>query len=143
MTIRTMQAAALGLLSLSLAVPAMAQQAQIIRVGDSSMTCPQIVQGANELAQTLGGAPEGGVFASEQAISAATSVAVQGALMSGAGRAVPGLGMLGSAMGAAARRESERREGERVLARQRWYYLNGLYEGRNCDAASGNATPPR
>lgn len=132
---------------LSAAMPAAAQEGQIIQLGDASLTCPQIVAGAAQLAQALGGAPEGGVFSSEQAISAATSVAMQGALMSGAGRAIPGMGLLGNAMGAMARRDRERREAERLVAQQRWYYLNGLYTGRNCDqqlaqaAAAEAATP--
>lgn len=119
--------------TLAAALPASAEEGQIIQLGDSSLTCPQIVDGAAQLAQALGGAPEGGVFTSEQAISAATSVAMQGAIMSGAGRAIPGMGLLGNAMGAMARRDRERREAERLVAQQRWYYLNGLYTGRNCD----------
>lgn len=118
---------------LAAAMPAAAQEGQVIQLGDSGMTCPQIVEGAAQLAQALGGAPEGGVFSSEQAIGAATGLAMQGALMSGAGRAIPGMGLLGNAMGAMARRDRERREAERLVAQQRWYYLNGLYTGRNCD----------
>jgi hypothetical protein len=129
--------------TLATAMPAAAQQGQIIQLGDSSLSCPQIVEGASQLAQTLGGAPEGGVFTSEQAINAATSVAIQGALMSGAGRVIPGMGMLGNAMGAMARRDRERREAERLVAQQRWYYLNGLYTGRNCDQQlAQSAAPP-
>jgi len=129
--------------TMAAATPASAQQGQVIQVGDSSLTCPQIVEGAGQLAQVLGGAPEGGVFSSEQAISAATSVAMQGALMSGAARALPGMGLLGNAMGAMARRDRERREAERLVAQQRWYYLNGLYTGRNCDQQlAGAAAQP-
>lgn len=136
---------------LAAATPAAAQEGQIIQLGDAGLTCPQIVEGADQLAQTLGGAPEGGVFTSEQAISAATSVAMQGAIMSGAGRVIPGMGLLGNAMGAMARRDRERREAERLVAQQRWYYLNGLYTGRNCDqqlaqtavqSATPEAAPP-
>ena len=136
---------------LAAATPAAAQEGQIIQLGDAGLTCPQIVEGAGQLAQTLGGAPEGGVFTSEQAISAATSVAMQGAIMSGAGRVIPGMGLLGNAMGAMARRDRERREAERLVAQQRWYYLNGLYTGRNCDqqlaqtavqSATREAAPP-
>ncbi|MBU1540394.1 MAG: hypothetical protein KKC29_01610 [Alphaproteobacteria bacterium] len=138
---RLMILAATG--TLATAMPAAAQQGQIIQLGDSSLSCPQIVEGASQLAQTLGGAPEGGVFSSEQAINAATSVAIQGALMSGAGRVIPGMGMLGNAMGAMARRDRERREAERLVAQQRWYYLNGLYTGRNCDQQlAQSAAPP-
>lgn len=121
---------------------AQAQQAgQVIQLGDTSLTCAQIVQEANDLTQKLGGAPEGGVFTSEQAISAATSFAAQGAILSGAGRAIPGIGLLGNALGAAARRDRERREAEAVVARQRWYYLNGLYAGRDCDRVLAEAPP--
>ncbi len=116
-----------------IAAPAAAQQGQVIQLGDSSLTCPQIIEGAAQLAQALGGAPEGGVFSSEQAINAATGIAMQGAIMSGAGSAIPGMGLLGNAMGAMARRDRERREAEQLIARQRWYYLNGLYTGRSCD----------
>jgi hypothetical protein len=125
---------------LAAAMPAAAQEGQVIQLGDSGLTCPQIVEGAAQLAQALGGAPEGGVFSSEQAISAATGLAMQGALMSGAGRAIPGMGLLGNAMGAMARRDRERREAERLVAQQRWYYLNGLYTGRNCDQQLAQAT---
>lgn len=122
---------------------AQAQQAgQVIQLGDASLTCQQVVQQANELTQKLGGAPEGGVFTSEQAISAATSFAAQGAILSGAGRAIPGIGLLGNALGAAARRDRERREAEAVVARQRWYYLNGLYAGRDCDRVLASAAEP-
>lgn len=125
---------------LAAAMPAAAQEGQVIQLGDSGLTCPQIVEGAAQLAQALGGAPEGGVFSSEQAIGAATGLAMQGALMSGAGRAIPGMGLLGNAMGAMARRDRERREAERLVAQQRWYYLNGLYTGRNCDQQLAQAT---
>ena len=119
---------------------ASAQTAPIIRMGDTSLDCAQIAQEANQLTQILGGAPEGGVFTSEQAISAATSAAMQGALLSGAGRALPGIGLLGNAAAAAARRDRERREAERLTAQQRWYYLNGLYSGRQCDAQAQSAS---
>lgn len=132
--------------AMSTAFPAAAQEGQVIQLGDASLTCPQIVEGAARLAETLGGAPGGGVFGSEQAIGAATGLAMQGALMSGAGRAIPGMGMLGNAMGAVARRDRERREAERLVAQQRWYYLNGLYTGRDCDRqlaeAATSATAP-
>lgn len=126
--------------ALATATPAAAQDGQVIQLGDSSLTCPQIVEGASQLAQVLGGAPEGGVFGSEQAIGAATGLAMQGALMSGAGRMIPGMGLLGNAAGAMARRDRERREAERLVAQQRWYYLNGLYTGRNCDQQLAQAT---
>lgn len=118
---------------LAAAGAAAARTGQVIRLGDDALDCPGIIAAAIESAEILGGAPEGGVFGSEQAINAATGLAVQGAIMSGAGRAVPGVGMLGNALGAAARRRREQQEAERLIAQQRWYYLNGLYAGRDCD----------
>ncbi|MBI1235867.1 MAG: hypothetical protein GC188_04190 [Alphaproteobacteria bacterium] len=113
---------------------AAAQQSQVILLGDSAMTCPEIVVAANEATDILGGAPEGGVFASEQAINAATGLAMQGAIQSGIGRAVPGIGAVGGMLGRAAQRRREEEEARQVIAERRWYYLNGLYEGRECDA---------
>lgn len=112
---------------------AAAQQSQVILLGDSAMTCPEIVVAANEATDILGGAPEGGVFASEQAINAATGLAMQGALHSGVGRAIPGIGAVGGMLGRAAQRRREEEEARQVIAERRWYYLNGLYEGRDCD----------
>ncbi len=124
------------------AAPVAAQQGQIVRLGDAGLSCPQIATEAGQLTEALGGAPEGGVFTSEQAIGAATAAATQTALLSGAGRALPGVGFLGSALGAMARRDRERREAEAVVARQRWYYLNGLYTGRDCDRVLAEAAAP-
>ena len=121
---------------------AQAQDGQVIRTGDETMTCPQIIQQADQAAQVLGGAPAGGLFSNEQAISAATSAAMQGALMSGAGRALPGIGLVSNLAAGAARRDRERREAERLVAQQRWYYLNGLYSGRGCASQPTVAAPP-
>ena len=127
-------AAGAAFIALFGAEAATAQEAQVIRMGDTAMTCQQVATEANEISQMLGGAPEGGVFTSEQAISAATGIAMQGALMSGAGRMLPGMGLVGNALGAAARRQREQEEARRETARTRWYYLNGLYAGRDCDS---------
>lgn len=112
---------------------ASAQQSQVILLGDTAMTCSDILISANEASEILGGAPEGGVFGSEYAVNAATSLAMQGALYSGAGRAIPGLGAVGGMLGRAARARQEQEEARRQIAERRWYYLNGLYQGRDCD----------
>ncbi len=128
-------AAAAAFALVLVAAPATAQQAQVIRLGDAALDCSQIAGEADQLTAALGGAPADGVFSGEQAINAATAAATQTALLSGAGRAIPGVGLLGNALGAAARRDRERREAEAVTARQRWFYLSGLYTGRACDRA--------
>lgn len=127
---RTLTIAAVSLLASGAAA---AQQSQVILMGDTAMTCQEIVVAANEVTAILGGAPEGGVFASEQAINAATGLAMQGAIQSGIGRAVPGIGAVGGMLGRAAQRRREEEEARQVVAERRWYFLNGLYEGRVCD----------
>ncbi|KPP83064.1 MAG: hypothetical protein HLUCCA04_03030 [Oceanicaulis sp. HLUCCA04] len=123
-----------GLAMAALSVPALAQEGQVIRMGDSALSCREVVMEANAAAEVLGGAPEGGVFDSTYATEAATSVATQAALMSGAGRAIPGI----SAVGGFMRQRAERREAElaaqRDVAEKRWYWLSGLYEGGQCDS---------
>jgi hypothetical protein len=126
---------------LLLAGTAQAQGSQVIQLGDAGLTCPDLVMTAQTLEQALGGAPESG-FNAEWATSMATSAAIQGAMLSGAGRAVPGLGLLGNAVGAAQRRNRERQEAERLVNMQRWYYLNGLYVGRDCDSQLRAASTP-
>lgn len=127
-----------------MASPAVAQDAQIIRLGDEAMNCEAIVAQANEATTVMGAAPVGGVFGSSAAVNAATSVAVQSAIVSGAGRAIPGLGFAGNMLGAAARRREEEQAAARATAERRWYYLNGLYQGRNCasqPAAQSESAP--
>jgi len=116
-----------------LAGAASAQEGQVMLMGDTAMSCQQIIAAATEQTEILGGSPEGGLLGSEYAVGAATALAQQGALMSGAGRAIPGLGMVGGMMGRAAQRRREEEEARRAIAEKRWYFLNGLYGGRDCD----------
>ncbi|WBQ11870.1 hypothetical protein L2D00_08405 [Hyphomonadaceae bacterium BL14] len=116
-----------------LAGAASAQEGQVMRMGDTAMSCQQIVVAATEQTDILGGSPEGGLLGSEYAVGAATALVQQGALMSGAGRAIPGLGAVGGMMGRAAQRQREQEEARRAIAEKRWYFLNGLYGGRDCD----------
>jgi hypothetical protein len=113
---------------------ASAQEGQVMRMGDTAMSCQQIIVAATEQTEILGGSPEGGLMTSEYAINTATALAQHGALMSGAGRAIPGLGAVGGMMGRAAQRQREQEEARRAVAEKRWYFLNGLYGGRDCDA---------
>ncbi|MCC5996541.1 MAG: hypothetical protein JJU18_09265 [Oceanicaulis sp.] len=122
-----------GACALIIAGAAGAQEGQVMRMGDTALTCQQIVGAAAEQAEILGGSPEGGLLDSEYAVGAATALAQHGALMSGAGRAIPGLGAVGGMMGRAAQRRREEEEARRAVAEKRWYFLNGLYGGRNCD----------
>lgn len=108
-------------------------QSQVILMGDTSMTCRDVIIAANEQSEILGGVPEAGLFGSEAAINSMTSLAMQGALRSGAADAIPGIGAVGGLFGRAARARAEQEEARRQVAERRWYYLNGLYQGRDCD----------
>lgn len=120
---------AIAVLAAAVAAPALAQEGQIIRMGDSALTCTDIVMQANEAAQTLGGAPEGGLMTGEAAVSLAQTAAIH----TGMGSAIPGLGAVGGLFRQAAESRKQKQEEERKVAQSRWYYLNGLYAGRQCD----------
>lgn len=117
------------------AAAAGAQESQVILMGDTAMNCREIIFAANEQSEILGGVPEAGLFASEAAVNTMTSLAVEGALRSGVARAVPGIGAVGGLFGRAAREREEREAARRDIAERRWYYLNGLYQGRDCETA--------
>lgn len=118
--------------------PAMAQQAEapaerafeIMRASDNAMTCAQISEEAAQLSQQLGGAPGGGI------LSAVAGVATAGAalLIPGAGLAIAGVDALTSP-------DRERKEAQAAAVRHRWYYLNGLYAGQDCQARADAAGP--
>ncbi|KAA5803510.1 hypothetical protein F1654_06810 [Alkalicaulis satelles] len=127
---RIVTAAACALIA---AGAASAQEGQVMRMGDTALTCQEIIAAASEQTGILGGSPEGGLMTSEYAVNTATALAQHGAMMSGAARAVPGLGAVGGMMGRAAQRQREQEEARRAVAEKRWYFLNGLYGGRNCD----------
>ncbi|MEN0654267.1 hypothetical protein AAFF88_14610 [Hyphobacterium sp. WM6] len=125
-------AAALG--ATITATAAQAQyESQVILMGDTSMSCRDVVLAANQQSEILGGVPEAGLFGSEAAINSMTGLAMQGALRSGAADAIPGIGAVGGLLGRAARARAEQEEARRQVAERRWYYLNGLYQGRDCD----------
>lgn len=129
LTIAAIAAAGLG------TAAAGAQESQVILMGDTAMNCREIIFAANEQSEILGGVPEAGLFASEAAVNTMTSLAVEGALRSGAARAVPGIGAVGGLFGRAAREREEREAARRDIAERRWYYLNGLYQGRDCETS--------
>lgn len=120
---------AIAALLAAAATPALAQEGQVIRMGDSALSCTDIVMQANEAAETLGGAPEGGVMTGEAAVGLAQTAA----LHTGMGSAIPGLGAVGGLFRQASESRKQKQEAERKVAQSRWYYLNGLYSGRHCD----------
>ncbi|RZJ02414.1 MAG: hypothetical protein EON89_15305 [Brevundimonas sp.] len=103
---------------------------EIMRASDSAMTCPQISEEAAQLSEELGGAPGGGI------LSAVTGVASAGAAM-----LIPGAGLAIAGVDALTRPDRERKEAHAASVRHRWYYLNGLYAGQDCQAAADAAGP--
>lgn len=130
--------AALGLV---LTAPTLATEGQVIRMGDSALDCTAIIKEANQAAEVLGGSPEGGVFTSEQAIGAATALGQQAALVGGAAKALGGIGAVGGFFGRQAKAREEEQAARRDAAESRWYYLNGLYAGRQCDQVLAEQGP--
>ncbi|MEJ6790115.1 hypothetical protein BrevBR_11235 [Brevundimonas sp. BR2-1] len=116
--------------------PAAAQQAEagapveIMRAGDTAMTCPQISEEAANLSQQLGGAPGGGILSTLGGVASA-----------GASMLIPGAGLAIAGADALTRPDRERKEAEAAAIRHRWYYLNGLYAGQDCQAATDAAGP--
>jgi len=106
-----------------------------ISLGDNRMSCDGLVAEAKAMQAILGGAPETGVFGSERAMDVGSSLAMEGAIRSGlGGRAAGAVGFLGRAAKAASKRKAEAELERKKMALRRWYYMVGLYQGKNCDA---------
>ena len=104
-----------ALAALAFAAGAQAQnQSQVILMGDTGMSCRDVISAANEQGEILGGVPEAGLFASEAAINSMTGLAMEGALRSGAADAIPGIGAVGGLFGRAARARAEQEEARRT-----------------------------
>lgn len=131
---------AIAALSVGVVQPAVAQEApapapadgpiEIMRLSDTALTCPQISEEAALLSEQLGGAPGNGF------LSAVTGVAQAGASM-----LIPGAGLVMAGADALTRPGRERKEAEVAAVRHRWFYLNGLYAGQDCQAAADAAGP--
>ena len=53
---------------------------QPMQLGDNAKTCAELITEAQAMEQIIGGAPEGGLFSSEQAINASTGLAQSAAI---------------------------------------------------------------
>lgn len=103
---------------------------EIMRAADSAMTCPQISEEAAQLSEQLGGSPGGGFLS-----------AISGVAQAGAALVIPGAGLVMAGADALTRPDRERKEAQVSAVRHRWYYLNGLYAGQDCQAAADAAGP--
>ncbi len=93
----------------------------VIRDGDLSLTCAQLGEATAQLSQTMGGAPSEGLIE-----------AVGGVARTGAAALIPGAGLVIAGVDALAKPGRDRRDAETLAVEHRWYYLNGLYAGRDC-----------
>ncbi len=107
-------------------------EAAVIRAEDEAMSCLQIGEEAAALSEQMGGAPSGGLLSSIGGV-AKTAVAAL----------VPGGGLVAAGADALTQPAREAREARETAMAQRWYYLNGLYTGRDCHrrAEAAVATP--
>lgn len=109
--------------------------APVIRDGDAAMSCVQIADEAALLSQRMGGAPGGGVLGS-----------LGGVARAGASMLIPGAGLVMAGADALTQDDRDRRTAEAAAVQHRWYYLNGLHDGRDCrqtaDAGAAAPAPP-
>jgi hypothetical protein len=132
---------AVAALGLGVAFPAMAQEVeapptgpiQIIRAGDTAMTCAAVADEAAQLSEAMGGEPDGGLFGR-----------LGGVARAGASMMIPGAGLVIAGADAVTAPGRERKEAEAAAIRHRWYYLNGLYAGHDCmnDVDAAGSAPP-
>jgi hypothetical protein len=132
--------AALGLGGVS---PVMAQEAEapptgpveIIRADDAGLTCAAMADEAARLSEAMGGEPDGGLFGR-----------LGGVARVGASMLIPGAGLVLAGADVVTASGRERKAAEAGAVRHRWYYLNGLYAGRDCmsgaDAAGASRPSP-
>ena len=130
---RTAVAAAVVALGLCGASSALAQDAPaaesprppaVIRASDTSLTCAAMADEAARLSENMGGAPGGGLFGR-----------LGGVARAGASMVIPGAGLVLAGADALTAPERERKAAEVAAIQHRWYYLNGLYAGRDCTNA--------
>jgi len=114
--------------------PVLAQEAagpiEVIRANDTALTCPAVSEEAARLSEAMGGEPAGGLFGR-----------LGGVARAGAAMVIPGAGLAIAGADALTAPERERKAAEAAAVRHRWYYLNGLYAGKNCQAAADAAGP--
>ena len=128
---------AVAALGLGVVSPVMAQEAEglptgpveINRAADTALTCAAMAEEAARLSEAMGGEPDGGLFGR-----------LGGVARAGASMMIPGAGLVMAGAYVVTGPGRERRAAETAATRDRWYYLNGLYAGRDCLA--GAAAPP-
>ena len=143
---RLVQASVLALTIGSVAVAA-EPPLQVSYPGDSALTCEGLATEITKVDGILGISSEQAASAqgAGQAAELGTSVAINGALYSGALGRVPGLGLMGNAAGGlmkqrAAAKEAAAKEQIRT-AETRRAMLMGMHSGKACGAPAPAAVP--
>lgn len=103
----------------------------VIRASDSALTCAAMADEAARLSASMGGDPGGGLFDR-----------LGGVARAGAAMLIPGAGLVMAGGDAITAPGREREEAEAAATRHRWYYLNGLYAGRDCRNAPAATSAP-
>ena len=106
---------AVAALGLGVAFPAMAQEVeapptgpiQIIRAGDTAMTCAAVADEAAQLSEAMGGEPDGGLFGR-----------LGGVARAGASMMIPGAGLVIAGADAVTAPGRERKEAEAAAIRE-------------------------
>lgn len=109
----------------------------VTKATDKDLTCEQILTESQEVEATLGESATG-LFANAAAVNAATGVAVNAAVYSGAASSLGGWGgaaisAIGGLAGAASKQKEEEEAAKKAAAEKRAYYLFGLYRGKSCE----------
>lgn len=133
-----MRALPLSLLfAVATAAPALAQDATpgppppVIRPDDGAMTCAQMAEEAGGISKALGEADSDGPMFGR----------FGGVLRQGAAMLIPGAGIAIAGADALNQPEQERKLALALNQMNRWYYLNGLYIGRGCNAPAPQVVP--
>ena len=100
----------------------------------TQLACLEVVDALNAQSEILGGAPERGLISNDQAMNLATNIGQRLARDAGNSDLATGLGIAGRIAGQAMRSQESQDAAEREAATRRWYYLSGIYDGRDCDA---------
>lgn len=109
---------------------AMAGPIEVMRVSDMALTCADVADEAARLSASMGGDPDKGLFDR-----------LGGVARAGASMVIPGAGLVIAGADAMTSPGRDREAAEVAAVRHRWYYLNGLYAGRDCMNAADAAGP--
>jgi hypothetical protein len=107
-----------------------ARTLEVIRASDAALTCAAMADEAARLSEAMGAEPGGSLFGR-----------LGGVARAGASMVIPGAGLVMAGTDALTAPERERKQAEAAAVQHRWYYLNGLYAGRDCMNAPAVAAP--